>query len=121
MDEFQKLADYRAIQFDTRPPSSTKFSKDFKLVDALWGTGVYSPKTRDSWINVTELFRPHVKDNGLRLSPEESIAAVSSVRDPYPNVAKTLLIRFQYQGKEQIAQYPALRDKIALGAVEVKK
>lgn len=70
---------------------------------------------------MTELFAPHVKNNGLKLSRDEAIAALSSVPDPRPKVAKTLLIRFQYQGKEQIAQYPALQQEIALGAVDIKK
>lgn len=118
LEEFQKVAENYAIQLDARPPSSAKFSKDFKLIDARWGTGAFTVKTRDSWVNVTEQIKPFVKKNGLKLTQEESIAAMSPIPDPRPGVAKTLLIQFQYQGKEEFAQYPNLAQPVILGAVE---
>lgn len=105
IEEFQKIDEFSMLNLDLRPAPTAQPSQDFKLIEARWGVGIYHPTT---WVDVTSQLRPFVKNNLLNAPRGEfdSILTGGAVKDPEPRFWKSLVIHYQYKGRDLIAVFP---------------
>ena len=106
IEEFQKLPENRAIVLGAKSGNATVRGNDFKLLEVGYGVGLYNPLNPVGWIDVTEQFRPLAKKNGLNPTAAMQELALSGQADPYVGVAKSLVVHYQFQGRDTYAVFP---------------
>lgn len=118
IEEFRVLAENQTVVLDARSTVSLSRDDPFRLVDVRYGVGIYNPA---KWTDVTQRFRPLVKKNGLNLTKEECDRAVSGLPVIVSNVPKSLVIHYQYQGRDSYAAFgPGSAITLGDSAVEKK-
>ena len=99
--------EFSMLNLDLRPAPIAQPSQDFKLIEARWGVGVYHSTT---WVDVTRQLRPFVKNNLLNAPRGEFDSILTggadAVKDPEPRFWTSLVIHYQYKGRDLIAVFP---------------
>lgn len=95
----------RVVQLDARPPSTSKFPKGFRIVDARQGTGVFNEST---WTDVAKILRPLIKKDALSLTENDLTKSFGAkLIDSRTGVSNSLFIRYQFDGQERTTIIPA--------------
>ncbi|MFO1042315.1 MAG: hypothetical protein U0941_11050 [Planctomycetaceae bacterium] len=102
IEAYRVIAEGQTAVLDARATMNLAPDDPFKLVEVRYGVGIYNPA---KWTDVTQRFRPLVKKNGLNLAKEECDKALSGLPGHAANVPKSLVVHYQYRGRDSFAAF----------------